>query len=167
VLIEKLMIVKLFFGGRTMMRRLVITWVLVIGLFGPIGLAYADQTDPPFINVYATPDKIDLGTVPLFGNVFEVPGALTVNVESNCMHGPIMISATKLKRPQGGSISPDSIFVRTPATGGYVAMARPVAISEPTKGSHKIVLDLRVQAQFLYPAGEYSGTLMLTIMPPA
>jgi hypothetical protein len=141
--------------------------VLAIGLFGLIGIAGAEQTDPPFVNVYTTPDKIDLGTVPLFTNAFEVPEALTINVESNCLHGPIMISATKLKRPQGGSISPDNIFVRTPVTGGYVAMASPVAISEPTIGSHKIVLDLRVQAQFLHPAGEYSGTLTLTIMPPA
>jgi len=149
------------------MKRLVITWVLAVGLFGLAGIAGAKQTDPPFVNVYTTPDKIDLGTVPLFKDVFDVPGALTVNVESNCLHGPIMISATKLKRQQGGSISPDNIFVRTPATGGYVAMARPVAISESTTGSHKIVLDLRVQADFLYPAGEYSGILTLTIMPPA
>jgi hypothetical protein len=149
------------------MKRLVITWVLAIGLFGLDGIAGAEQTDPPFINVYTTPDKIDLGIVPLFKDAFEVPEVLTVNVESNCLHGPIWISATKLERPQGGSISPENLFVRTPATGGYVAMAQPVAISEPTKGSHKIVLDLRVQAQFLYPAGEYSGTLTLTIMPPA
>jgi hypothetical protein len=45
-------------------------------------------------------------------------------------------------------------------------MARPVVISKPTIGSHKVVLDLRVETDFLYPAGEYSGTLMLTIMPP-
>lgn len=148
------------------MRRLVITWVLAIGLFGLVGIADAEQTKPPFVNVYTTPDRIDLGTVPLFAEAFEVPEALTVNVESNCLHGPIMISATKLKRPEGDSISPENIFVRTPATGGYVAMARPVTISKSTTGSHKIVLDLRVQAQFLYPAGEYSGTLVLTIMPP-
>ena len=149
------------------MRRLVITWVLAIWLFGLVGITGAEQTDPPFVNVYTTPDKIDLGTVPLFENAFEVLEALTVNVESNCLHGPIMISATKLRRPQGGSISPDNIFVRTTATGGYVPMARPVRISNPTTGSHKIMLDLRVQAHFLYPAGEYSGTLTLTVMPPA
>ena len=149
------------------MRRLVITWVLAIGLFGLNGIAGAEQTDPPFVNVYTKPDKIDLGIVPLFQDAFEAPEALTVYVDANCLHGPIMISATKLKRQQGDSISPDNIFVRTPATGGYVAMARPVRISEPTMGSHKIVLDLRVQAQFLHPAGEYSGTLTLTIMPPA
>jgi hypothetical protein len=152
------------------MKRLVITWVLAIGLFGLNGIAEAVQTvdlKKPFVNISTTPDKIDLGTVPLFTDAFEVPEALTVNVKSNCLHGPIMISATKLQRPQGGSISPDDIFVRTPVTDGYVAMARPVKISNPTTGSHKIVLDLRVQAQFLYSAGEYSGTLTLTIMPPA
>ena len=150
-----------------MMRRLVITWILAIGLFGLSSIADAKQTELPFVHVYTTPDRIDLGTVPLFKDAFEVTEALTVKVESNCLHGPIMISSTKLERPQGGSISPDNIFVRTPATGGYVAMARPVTISKPTTGSHKIVLDFRVQAQFLYPAGEYSGTLTLTIMPPA
>ncbi len=148
------------------MKRLVITWVLAIGLFGLAGIVGAEQIDVPFVNVSTTPDKIDLGTVPLFTDAFEVPEALTINVESNCLHGPIMISTTKLKRRQGGSISPERIFVKSPATDGFVTMARPVAISKPTVGSHKIVLDFRVKAQFLDPAGEYTGKLMLTIMPP-
>jgi len=164
VLIEKYIRVKLFLGGKQKMKRLVITWILAIGLFG---IADAEQIGPPFVNVYTTPDSIDLGTVPMFVEAFEVLEALTVNVDSNCLHGPILISATKLYRPEGGSISPDNIFVRTPATNGYVAMARPVMISKPKTGSHKVVLDLRVKANFLHPAGEYSGTLTLTIMPPA
>ncbi len=149
------------------MKRLVITWVLAVGLFGLAGIAGAEQTGKPFVNVSATPDKLDLGTATLFTDTYDVPAALTVKVEANCMHGPIMISVTKLKRRQGGSISPERIFVKTPATGGFVTMARPVAISKPTIGSHTIVLDLRVQTQFLDPAGEYTGTLILTIMPPA
>ena len=148
------------------MKRLVITWVLAVGLFGLAGIAGAEQTDKPFVNVSATPDELDLGTASLFADSYDVPAALTVKVESNCIHGPIMISTTKLKRRQGGSISPDRIFVKTSATGGFVTMARPVAISKPTVGSHEIVLDFRVNAQFLDPAGEYTGKLMLTIMPP-
>jgi hypothetical protein len=77
-----------------------------------------------------------------------------------------MISATKLTTHQGSSVSPERIFVKSPSTGGFVAMARPVAISKPTIGSHKIVLDLKVETGLLYPAGEYTGTLMLTMMPP-
>lgn len=149
------------------MKRLVITWLLAVGLFGLAGIAGAGQTDEPFVNVSTTPDRLDLGTASLFTHTLDVPAALTVKVEANCMHGPIMISVTKLKRRRGGYISPERIFVKTPATGGFVTMARPVAISKPTIGSHKIVLDLRVETQFLDPAGEYTGTLILTIMPPA
>ena len=148
------------------MKRIVITWVLAVGLFGLAGIAGAEQTSKPFVNVSATPDELDLGTASLFADSYDVPAALTVKVDSNCLHGPIMISTTKLKRRQGGSISPDRIFVKSPATGGFVTMARPVAISKPTIGSHEIVLDFRVNARFLDPAGEYTGKLMLTIMPP-
>ena len=150
------------------MKRLVITWVLAAVLFGLAGVAGAERIDEPFVNVSTTPDVLDLGNASLFTDSFDVPGALTVKVDSNCFHGPIMISTTKLKRRQGGSVSPDRIFVKTPETGGFIAMARPVAISKSTVGSHKIVLDLRVQTNGqLYPAGEYTGTITLTIMPPA
>ena len=98
------------------MKRLVITWVLAVGLFGLAGIAGGEQTDKPFVNVSTTPDKLDLGTVSLFMDTYDVPAALTVNVDANCMHGPIMISTTKLKRRQGGSISPERIFVKAPAT---------------------------------------------------
>ena len=158
---------KLFFGGKAKMKRIVITWILAVGLFGLAGIAGAEQTNKPFVNVSATPDRLDLGSASIFENSYDVPAALTVKVESNCIHGPIMISTTKLKRRQGGSISPERLFVKTPATNGFVSMARPVEISKPAKGSHEIVLDLRVKmkTQFLDPAGEYTGTLMLTIMP--
>ena len=152
------------------MKRLIIKCALAVGLFGLAGFATAEQVNEPFVNVSTTPDKLDLGTASLFTDTLDVPSALTVKVDSNCMHGPIMISTTKLKRRQGGSISPERIFVNTPATDGFVAMSRPVAISKPKIGSHKIVLDLRVETRkigLLYPAGEYTGTLMLTIMPPA
>ncbi len=152
------------------MKRLVIIitcWALAAVLFGLAGVAGAEQIDKPFVNISTTPDVLDLGTASLFTDSFDVPGALTVNVDSNCFHGPIMISTTKLKHRQGGSISADRIFVKTPATGGFVTMARPVAISKSTEGPHEIVLDLRVETNFLYPAGEYTGTITLTIMPPA
>jgi len=149
------------------MKRLVIICALAAVLFGLAGVAGAGQNDKQFVNVSTTPDKLDLGTASSFTDSYDVPGALTVNVDSNCFHGPIMISTTRLNRRQGGSISPDRIFVKTPATGGFVTMARPVAISKSTEGSHKIVLDLRVETKFPDPAGEYTGTLMLTIMPPA
>ena len=148
------------------MKRIVITWALTVGLFGLTVVTEAKPVNEPFVNLSTTPDEVDLGTVP-FTNDFIVPGALTINVDSNCAHGPIMISSTKLKRRGGCSISPDHIFVKSPMTNGFIAMARPVEISKPTLGSHKIVLDFKVEADFFSPAGEYSGTLMLTMMPPS
>ncbi len=126
-----------------MKRLLVITWVLAAVLFGLAGVAGAEQINKPFVNISTTPDVLDLGTASLFTDSFDVPGALTVNVDSNCFHGPIMISTTKLKRRQGGSISPDRIFVKTPATGGFVTMARPVAISKPTAGETAFICRTR------------------------
>jgi hypothetical protein len=161
-------IVRKFFGGKIKMKRLVIiTWILAVWLFGLAGIAGAEQIDQPFINISTTPEKIDLGTATFVTNTYDVPAALTVKVNANCMHGPIMISATKLKRREGGSISPERIFVKSPATGGFVSMSRPVAISETATGSQKIVVDLRVETEQLYPAGEYTGTLILTMMPPS
>jgi hypothetical protein len=157
---------EIVFGGKTKMKRIVITWALTVGLFGFAAITKAEPVNGPFVNISTTPDEVDLGTVPITNN-FIVPGALTVNVESNCVHGPIMISSTKLKRRGGCSISPEHIFVKSPATNGFVAMARPVEISKSTLGSHKIVLDFKVEADFLSPAGEYSGTLMITMMPPS
>lgn len=147
------------------MKRLIITLVLV-GLFGMATAVETAAGDEPFLHVSATPDRLDLGTANIFKDTYDVPAALTVKIDSNCMHGPIMISATKLKHRRGYSISPDRIFVKTSATNGFVPIARPVAISKPEVGSHKVVLDLRVETKTLDPAGEYTGTIMLTITPP-
>ena len=134
------------------MKRLVITWILAAFLFGVAGIAGAEQKGEPFVRISSTPDELDLGTASFFKDTYDVPSALTVKVEANCMHGPIMISTTKLKHRQGGSISPDSIFVKTSATDGYVPMEKPVAISKPTMGSHEIVLDFRVETKSFRPA---------------
>jgi hypothetical protein len=45
-------------------------------------------------------------------------------------------------------------------------MKRPVALSKPANGSHRIVVDVKVDATAGYPAGEYSGVFTLMIMPP-
>jgi hypothetical protein len=155
-----------FFGGEQTMKRSVITWALAVALFGlaPVTEAVKPVTRP-FVHVSATPSSLDLGTTS-FAGLHESPAALTVVVESNCIHGPILMSTTALKRRQGGSIPPEHIFVKTPATGEFVGMARPVAISQPTTGPHKIVVDLKVQTEWNL-AGEYKGTITLTVMPPS
>jgi hypothetical protein len=96
----------------------------------------------------------------------EVKSALTVQVEANCPHGPIYLSATALNQKDGGTIGTDRIFVRTKETDGYVTMTKPVAISKPAQGSHKVVVDVRVDAPVGIAAGEYSGYFTCLIAPP-
>lgn len=151
------------------MKRLVITWALAVILFGSVTEAVQpakqNQAAKPFVSISTKQDKVDLGTI-LFPGIYDLPAALTLEVESNCMHGPITISSTELKRRNGNSISPEHISIKTPATGGFVTMEKPVVISKPTTGSHKIVLDLKVKTESINPAGEYAGTFTFTVMPP-
>ena len=135
-------------------------------LLGLAGVAGAEEVDIPFVKISTSPDELDLGTAMLFTEFYDVPAALTVDVESNCMHGPIVISTTELKSRQGEKISPERIFVKTPATDGFIPMVKPVSISKTMSGPHKIVLNLRVNSNFVKPAGEYTGTITLTVMPP-
>ncbi len=150
--------------------KTVTTWALVAAVVALcwVGNAWAvkpaDTADKPFINVTTTPKEVDLGTG--FMGDHEVKAAVTVAVEANCVHGPIYLSVTPLNRKNGSSIEPDRVSVRTAATDGYVAMKKPVAISQTTKGSHKVVVDVKVDTPAGYEAGKYEGVFTFMITPP-
>ena len=149
-----------------MKKVLITSWIVAVALIGFAAVAEAVQPgDKPFIHVSTSPHRLDLGAAS-FAGVHNVSKALTVQVDSNCLHGPIMISATTLRHHLGAAIPPEHIFVRTKGTYGFVPMGRPVAISAPTSGSHRIVLDLQVQTGFNNLAGKYKGTFTVTVMPP-
>ena len=162
-------------------------------MFGLAGIARADaKTGPfvimnpasrtgPFVSISATSDTVEFGK-PVFSDYFSAPGqvlfpslyssssaSLTVHVESNCLHGPIVASMTALKHSGGGTIRPDCIFIKAPAiTDEYSSMARPVKISNTQTGSHDIELLFKLQAPKLFSrAGRYTGTIMFTVMPSA
>lgn len=155
-----------------MKKVLITTWIVAATLFGAAEVVKAVQpannsnNAKPYVHISTTPDVLDLGSAASPG-FYNVPKALTVNVESNCVHGPITISTTKLtRRLGGGEIQPDRIFVRTYGTGGFVPMEKPVVISQPKAGSHKIVLDVQVLTNFRDRAGGYKGAFTVTVMPP-
>ncbi len=151
------------------MKRIVLALVMVVALFWSGGVARAIGSGFSFISISFTPDKLNLGTLPFPTSTYDSPAKLTVKVKSNCFHGPIVVSITKLQHYNGSTITPDRIFIEGPATGGFVPMARPVAVSEPTTGSHDIELKFKVENKFLFLdniAGKYTGTIMFTIMPP-
>jgi len=159
--------------------KIVTTLLTAVVMFGAAGIAQADSG--PFVNVFATSNSLQYGAPGLFadGDTHFGPGSvtfptvhygstasLTVKVESNCLHGPIVASITELKHRKGGSIPPERIFVKSPTTDGYVTMARPVVISRPETGSHDIELDFRLDILPSDHAGRYTGTITFTIMPP-
>ena len=156
--------------------KLVITLLTAVVMFGVAGIAQADSK--PFVSISATSDSLEFGNAifpdPVFGpgavlfpSIFRLSSAtLTVKVESNCLHGPIIASITALERPRGDSIPPERISVKSPIMNRYVTMAKPVVISNPEIGSHDIELDFRLEVVPSDRAGRYTGTITFTIMPP-
>ncbi len=149
------------------MKKIVVALVMVVALFWSGGVVQAIGPKTPFISVSITPDILDFGTLPFLTQTYDPPATLKVKVTSNCLHGPIVASMKGLKHQNGMTITPDSIYIKGPATEGFVSMARPVAISKTTIGSHDILLNFRVKNNKFYgTAGKYTGTIVLTIMPP-
>ncbi len=160
------------------MKRVTIL-LTAVALFGVAGIAQADSG--PFVTISTTSNSLQFGAPGLFadGDTHFGPGSvtfptvhygstasLTVKVESNCLHGPIVASITELRHRKGGFIPPERISVKSPTTKGYVTMARPVVISWPEIGSHDIELDYRLDVFPSDHAGSYRGTITFTIMPP-
>jgi len=173
-----------------MKKLLVITWTAMMVMFGLAGIAQAGSkpltgtftiqpnTDP-FVSISATSNALEFGE-PTFADPVLAPGlamfpsiyrsaaaSLTVHVESNCLHGPIVASATELRHSGGFTIAPERILINAPVLKEeYIRMVRPVVISEPQAGSHDIVLNFKLQATHFDYAGRYSGTIIFTVMPP-
>ena len=174
-----------------MKKLVVITWTTMMVMLGLAGTAQADsgplfgiftiQPDTgPFVSISTTSNVLDFdgptfadpilsnGQV-MFPSIYRSAAAsLTVHVESNCLHGPIVASVTALKHSRGYTIPPERILIKAPVTNEeYIRMAKPVVISEPETGSHDIELNFKLQATHFDYAGRYSGTIIFTIMPPA
>ncbi len=159
--------------------KIVTTLLTAVVMFGVAGIAQADSG--PFVNISTTSDILEFGKPTFFsdGDTHFGPGStvfptshygssasLTVKVESNCLHGPIVASITALRHRRGGFVPPERISIKSPTTNGYVTMAKPVVISKPEIGSHDIELDFRLDILSSDRAGQYQGTITFTIMPP-
>lgn len=147
------------------MKKIVLTMMVV--LFCSAGAVQAGLgSKVPFVRISVISNKLNLGTMPFAAGFFDSPGTLTVEVESNCLHGPIMASITHLKHSAGYWIKANRIYINTPATGGFVSMAKPVVISDPTEGSHSIKMNFKIDNKFENRlAGRYTGSIMFTVIP--
>jgi hypothetical protein len=141
------------------MKKLMV--VLVLGLVSLNGIAQAVE---PFVYLSIPQEKVNLGTIFVYDTI--IPQALTIKVNSNCMHGSVVASVSSLKNLIGNEISQDRLFIKTAFTGSFVSLLNPVVISEPKYGSHDIVVDFKVQANGANDrAGKYYGTIAFTVMP--
>ena len=151
--------------GDEAMKKLIKKWLVVSAFFGLVGITQA--AEKPFIRISTTPKELDFGLYSMIGG-HESSAKLTVAVESNFLHGPIVVSLSKLRQDKSNSvIPPENVMVKTPTSGDFVSLLKPVAISKTTGGSHNIVLYFKVKTSFLSCAGKYEGSLVFTVMPPS
>lgn len=157
------------------MKRVTKIWFLAAILFTMPVIAQAEE---PFVNITSVSDSLKFGEPEFTEPALLAPGAalypaifatssasMTLKVESNCLHGPIMASVSTLRHRMGKTITPDRISVKSTFTDGYVQMAKPVIISRPHLGSHEIDLDFKLEVNPFEIAGQYKGTLTFTVMP--
>lgn len=160
------------------MNKLVTTCLILAVLLGTAGIARADD---PYVSISTTKDRLEFGMATfsdlepslvsvsgkaLFpGILFSASASLTVKVDSNCLHGPILASISDLRHTRGQIIPCERVSVSAPTTNGYVSMAKPVIISNPETGPHDIDLDFRVERLLHDPAGKFSGNITFTIIP--
>ena len=145
------------------MKNFLMTFVISAVLFGAAGIIQAEE---PFVQILTAAESFKLGTFSFWEDGTS-SNVLTVNVESNCLHGPVVASITSLKRAGSVPITPDRIMVKTETTGGYVSMEKPVAISETMTGSHDIKMNFKIKTDMRDRAGRYRGILAFTVMPPS
>lgn len=126
----------------------------------------AQMKGVPTIRITTTPDRLDLGRSGFPGD-YESTTTVTVNIESNCLHGPVIATISKLRNKGGATIEPRRVYVCGPETYGYVSMARPVVISRPAIGPHSVELSFKVNTKVNDPAGSYEGAITFTIAPPS
>jgi hypothetical protein len=158
------------------MKKVTKIWLVAAILFTTPVIALADT---PFVKLSPSSDSLKFGNTEytlegshvgrgavLYPTTFgTASAALTLKVESNCLHGPITAEITKLRHHMGKTINPDHVSVKSPITNGYVSMAKPVTISKPTMGPHEIDLSFRLDITTFESAGQYKGTLTFTVMP--
>jgi len=152
------------FGGEKMRNILIISFISLLLLCSG-GVSFADEE--PFTYITVEHEKVDLGYLLAIDLI--VPEAITLKVNSNCLHGPIVASISSLKHELYSSdeISKDRIFIKTSYTRSFVSMSRPVMISETAFGSQDITIDFKVKTSVYRDIhGAYTGKLTFTLMPP-
>lgn len=158
---------------RTLVRRLCLAAVIA-ALSGVLPrCVQAKEPRPPkpdpYVEITVTPETLDLGSVPQPG-IYDSDATLTVSMSSNVKTDGVVISATPLVRAEGSEIPLERFYVKKLKKGGaFVPLTEPVMVIGPKKPGereHTVRLKFRVVTDLDNPAGEYTGTLVVTVSVP-
>jgi len=122
----------------------------------------------PFVGISFTPDSLDLGTVSPVG-FKNLSAKLQARIVANCSH-QVEVSFMPFKsKGHDATISPKHTTVEIngveiPVAGSGVAIFRSAKPTPP--GGVEVPVDIKFSARslILYPAGQYKGSLVFTVM---
>lgn len=149
-----------------LVRRLCLTAVIA-ALLGALPWCVQAQEPPPFVHVWVETDHLDLGSVPQPG-IFDSPATLIVRVTGNVRNGGVVVSMdAPLDGPGGAEIPRDRIWVKLEEAADFDDednLTHPVMVTEPMKpGEYYVPIKFRLVTELADPAGEYTGTVVVTV----
>jgi hypothetical protein len=167
---------KCGWGGNKMKNVFVKVFVIAMVCFGLTSIVQAVRpalppkmvSDEPFVGISITPDNINLGIVSPMG-FNSLPAKLEAHIVANCPH-KVEASFVPFKgsdynvtiNPKHTSVEINGVKIRENGSGiPIVSSARPT----PPEGVG-VPVDIKFTTRnlMLYPAGQYKGSLVLTIM---
>ncbi len=122
----------------------------------------------PFVGISFTPDSLDLGTVSPVG-FKNLPTKLQARIVANCSH-QVEASFMPFKgKGHNATISPKHTTVEIngveiPVAGSGVPIFRSMKPTPPEGVEVPVDIKFSARSLILYPAGQYQGSLVFTIM---
>jgi len=122
----------------------------------------------PFVGISITPDNLDLGMVSPFG-YNNLPAKLEARIVANCPH-KVEASFVPFKgskynvtiNPKHTAVEINGVKIRVAGSGvTIISSARP---TPPEGVGVPVDIKFMTRGLMLYPAGQYKGSLVLTIM---
>jgi hypothetical protein len=163
---------SLFLGGYAMCNLAKVLSIVMVTLaagnvFAAVPPAPPAPVPPPFVKVSAPEGPMDLGYIWASG-AYQAGAQVNVRVVANCPY-QIGASLRELKHKGGkGSLPPKqttvSINGKVTALGGRVVVAKSQVPTPPQGEDVSVGVQVSVKNLMQCPAGQYGGTLVITVM---
>lgn len=157
------------------MKKVIEICVIAMVCFGLTGIVQAvrpalppNMASKPFVGISVTPDNLDLGTVSPIG-FNKLPAKLEAHIVANCPHRVeasfVPFKGSKYGVTIGPKYTPIKINgVKIRAAGSGVPIISSARATPPEGIGVPVDITFMTRNLMLYPAGQYKGSLILTIM---